>query len=1016
MKGFIDNLPIKKKDKEVITRRINKFQRDPNSFIQDSYKKRSSQLMKFIPIKYKGFNDFTIVSATYNVEKYLDCYFESLINQTLSFRKNIKVILVDDGSTDNTANIIKKWHKRYPENIKYIYKDNGGQASARNLGLNFVNTEWVTFIDPDDFLSLDYFFEVDRYLNESDKESVLMVSCPFIFYYEDLDITKDSHPLRYRFSKHNRTLKIDNMEKDIQLSVNSAFFKYSMIKVNNISFKEDIKPNFEDARFVGDYLLNQNQNSKIGFISNPSYFYRKRSDGTSTLDGAWKKTTLFTTVVSEGCLELLKSSYLELGYVPIYIQRTVLYHLAWYFKYIVNNESVLDILSDSDKIIFTNLLKEVFFYIETKTIVDFELAGTWFFQKVAWLGSLKNEKPPFQIVYIEEIDKEKKQVLLYYFTYFDILESITINSRDIVPIYYKIKIFDFVGNKYVCEKRIWVSYEEKNIEDKLRVSIDGSNAVLSLLGKKHNNGIEISKIIDSFKSKKYINDKDIWVIMDRDAQADDNAEHFYRYVQDNHPERKIYFALRKNSHDWDRLNKEGFNLLDFGSPEFEIVLLKASKLISSHLDQYINDYFGDGFEYSKKFVFLQHGITMNDLSSWVNSKKNLQCFITSTVDEYNAISSDYSRYKLSKKEVRLTGFPRHDNLLKGNVIDSNILLIMPTWRKSIIGEPIDGNIRSFNAKFSNTNYAIHIQSLLSSIDLKEVIEKYNYRVVFAPHLNIEPYLDTFNIPDYIEVWYSSNDEHSIQQLFQKSKIMITDYSSVHFEMAYLDKAILYYQFDKNDFFKGGHIFSPGYFSYEEDGFGPVATKEAELLLELEKVLDNNGDPLEPYVTRMRDTFAYRDTNNCERVYEAILDLDRPDTAEISVDKILDYTQQAITHEAWDLALERIDNALQHSTITPTQVEEIARIKESVLQTGYQDEPVKLANILWHEKRLQEALDTLKQIDDTEASDELLRLRVRLAILNNDFMLARDSQKLLLENYNETCTIEDWQFYTQLAHV
>ena len=155
---------------------------------------------------------------------------------------------------------------------------------------------------------------------------------------------------------HNRTLKIDNMEKDIQLSVNSAFFKYSMIKVNNISFKEDIKPNFEDARFVGDYLLNQNQNSKVGFTSNPSYFYRKRSDGTSTLDGAWKKTTLFTTVVSEGCLELLKSSCLELGYVPIYIQRTVLYHLAWYFKYIVNNESVLDILSDSDKIIFTNLL------------------------------------------------------------------------------------------------------------------------------------------------------------------------------------------------------------------------------------------------------------------------------------------------------------------------------------------------------------------------------------------------------------------------------------------------------------------------------------------------------------------------------------------------------------------------------------------------------------------------------------------------------------------------------------
>ncbi|WP_211181391.1 hypothetical protein, partial [Psychrobacter cibarius] len=168
--------------------------------------------------------------------------------------------------------------------------------------------------------------------------------------------------------------------------------------------------------------------------------------------------------------------------------------------------------------------------------------------------------------------------------------------------------------------------------------------------------------------------------------------------------------------------------------------------------------------------------------------------------------------------------------------------------------------------------------------------------------------------------------------------------------------------------------------------------------------------------RMRETFAYRDTNNCKRVYEAIIDLDRPDTSQVPVDIIMEYAQKAITHESWDLALERIENALQHSAITPTQVEEITRIKESVLQTGYQDEPVRLANILWHEKRLQEALDALKQIDDTEASDELLRLRVRLAILNNDFMLARDSQKLLLENYNETCTIEDWQFYTQLAHV
>lgn len=901
MKNVIDILPIKDKDRMVLSRRINKFKRDPSRFMKDSYEKRSAQIKSIVPIKYNGTNNFTVISAVYNVDKYLEEYFKSLINQSLSFRKHIKLILVDDGSTDNSLNIINKWKQRYPNNIFCISKKNGGQASARNLGLNYVKTEWVTFIDPDDFVSLNYFQKVDEYLSE--KRTVSLVSCPFIFYYEDLGITKDSHPLRYRFSDHNRTLKIENMNKDVQLSVNSAFFKYSSIQENNISFNEDIKPNFEDARFVGDYLLNENQSNRIGFISKSNYFYRKRSDGTSTLDGAWKKSTLFTTVISEGCLQLLKSAYSDLGYVPIYIQRTVLYHLAWYFKYIVNNEKALDILSDSDKILFTTLLKEVFYYIETKTIMDFELAGTWFFQKVAWLGSLKNEKPSFQIVYIEDVDREKKQLLITYFTYFDVLESITINTKDIIPNYYKVRKFDFVNKKYVYEKRMWVSYENADFEDKLRVFIDGSDAIISLLGKKYNKGIEIQEIISSFESENYISDKDIWVIMDRDTQADDNAEHLYRYIKNNHPERKVYFALRKDSHDWERLYKEGFNLLDFGSPDFETVLLKAGKLISSHLDQYINDYFGDGFEHSKKFIFLQHGITMNDLSSWVNSKKNLQCFIASTVDEYNAISDNYSRYKLSRKEAKLTGFPRHDSLLKGNIVDSNILLIMPTWRKIVIGEPIDGNTRAINPEFADTNYAKYIQSLLSSVNLKKIIESHNYRVVFAPHLNIEPYLDFFTIPDYIEVWHAASNECSIQELFQKSKIMITDYSSVHFEMAYLNKAVLYYQFDKNDFFNGGHVFSPGYFSYEQNGFGPVVESEQALLKEVNNILENHGQPLYPYNQRIEEAFPFRDTNNCKRVYEAVVALDEPD-ASIDFDIIYQFTNQAYINQDWKLVESR----------------------------------------------------------------------------------------------------------------
>ncbi|EOH4508441.1 glycosyltransferase family A protein, partial [Campylobacter jejuni] len=109
--------------------------------------------------------------AVYNVEKYLDDFFKSIINQKLDFKSNIHLICVDDGSTDNSANIIKKYQKKYPKNIIYLYKENGGQASARNLGLKYLkendlNILWVTFTDPDDFLDRDYFYEVDSFLKK----------------------------------------------------------------------------------------------------------------------------------------------------------------------------------------------------------------------------------------------------------------------------------------------------------------------------------------------------------------------------------------------------------------------------------------------------------------------------------------------------------------------------------------------------------------------------------------------------------------------------------------------------------------------------------------------------------------------------------------------------------------------------------------------------------------------------------------------------------------------------------
>lgn len=1011
-KSVIDNLPISDQEKYKIRRRINKLRKDPKGFIENSYEKRKNQVVSRLPIKCKGNHYFTVVSAVYNVDKYLDDYFKSLISQSLNFKKHIQLIMVDDGSTDNSAEIIKAWQKKYPKNITYLHKDNGGQASARNMGIEFVNTEWVTFIDPDDFVDTRYFESVDSQLTKNSNIKMLVANLKF--YIENKSLIKDTHPLNFRF-KNKKALEVRQLDNDINLSASSTFFETSDIRKYNLFFDSKVKPNFEDGKFIADYLLNLNE-EKVIFVEKSIYFYRKREDGTSTLDSSWEKEEKFKDVFVYGFMPMLEMYKEKFGFVPKNIQKTVLYDMNWYLQYLIDKPEKINFLSDQRKKLFYKLFLDVFKYIDKETIMSFSMAGAWFFQKVGILNAFKEDKPPFQIVYIENIDQDKKEVLVSSFVYSDDYVSFKIDDKDVMPTHHKKVDRNFNEILFVHEFFVWIPYKDDN--NKLEVFVNGENSRISLKGKQFFDGLTIQSIIQNFEPSEKYNSDGSWLLMDRETRADDNAEHLYRYLMKNHPEQQCYFALRTDSADWYRLYQEGFKLVEFGTEDFEYCLCKASKIISSHLEKHINNYFGDQYEYSKKFVFLQHGITQNNISVWFNSKKNLHCVISSTKPEYQCFVENNGLYKLTEKEVVLTGFPRHDSLLRNNLQDSKIILIMPTWRNNIVGEIVGSgsNIRSMNKMFMQTDYAKSWFHLLHSKELKNLVEEYNYQVVFAPHANIAPYVSLFEVPNYIDTWQASTATISIQQLFQQAKMMITDYSSVAFEMGLLNKTVVYYQFDQSEIFSGSHTIQRGYFSYEKDGFGPVVTEEAELLLELEKILTNNGEPLEPYVTRIKNTFAYRDTNNCQRVYNAIIELDRPDTTEISVDKILDYTQQAITHEAWDLALERIDNALQHSAITPTQVEEIARIKESVLQTGYQDEPVKLANILWHEKRLQEALDTLKQIDDTEASDELLRLRVRLAILNNDFMLARDSQKLLLENYNETCTIEDWQFYTQLAHV
>lgn len=119
--------------------------------------------------KYTKNLKYAIITIVHNVEKDLDNYIQSVIYQKLDFSKNIFLILIDNGSSDNSSSIIKEYQKKYPKNIIYIQNTRIKISSARNLGLQYlrknnIQAKWIAFIDTKSSLDKNYFYKINKEL------------------------------------------------------------------------------------------------------------------------------------------------------------------------------------------------------------------------------------------------------------------------------------------------------------------------------------------------------------------------------------------------------------------------------------------------------------------------------------------------------------------------------------------------------------------------------------------------------------------------------------------------------------------------------------------------------------------------------------------------------------------------------------------------------------------------------------------------------------------------------------
>ena len=283
----------------------------------------------------------SVVMAVYNKEKYLAQAIESIISQTLDFKKNIQLILVNDKSSDNTRDVLEKYQAQYTQNIILINNEkNMGSAYSRNRGLKYVEGKYVNFLDSDDYMSKDAFKTACEFLDKY--HEVNIASIPIVY----VGVKRGDHNLNFKYQK-DQIVNVITDPAYIQLSGASAFFRFDKLK--NYSFNENLRVS-EDALMINQMLM---ENPLLGFLSKPTYYYRKDGTQNSLITSSASTRSYFTTRIDEYFLNLIDCAKEKLGNVPKFIQYVLMYDLQW----IVEIRKIDTLLSDEEmKTLFEKIL------------------------------------------------------------------------------------------------------------------------------------------------------------------------------------------------------------------------------------------------------------------------------------------------------------------------------------------------------------------------------------------------------------------------------------------------------------------------------------------------------------------------------------------------------------------------------------------------------------------------------------------------------------------------------------
>ena len=369
--------------------------------------------------------------------------------------------------------------------------------------------------------------------------------------------------------------------------------------------------------------------------------------------------------------------------------------------------------------------------------------------------------------------------------------------------------------------------------------------------------------------KPFYKNRQIWITYDKLYKAGDNGEYIYRHVKENHSDVKMYYVIKKEALDYERLKREeNANLLLYGTFKHKLMSLLATVILATHANAI--SYCGFSSKKSKLYicdlfdaeiVCIQHGLTIQEIAQYQNrlvDNTKLYC-CASKYEVHNLLNN--AMYDFQEKHIEMTGLARYDGLKDKN---QKQILITPTWRRYLtLPSPKYGEARQHNDSFKNSDYFKIYNTLINDERLISTAKEYGYKIIYVLHPCTSSQIDDYDRNNHVEL-LAATDNVNYEKMLTEASLMVTDYSGVQFDFAYMRKPIVYYHPDE---------LPPHYetseLDYETMGFGPICKTNDQIVNVLCEYMKKECKIEEEYIRRANDFFAYDDYNNCERIYQSI---------------------------------------------------------------------------------------------------------------------------------------------------